>query len=66
MTGSWRTTAAAIVLALAALFTGAGALLDDDPETNPNWGMISTELAGAWGFLMARDNKVKSESVGAE
>lgn len=66
MTGSWRTTLAGIVVALAALFTAAGALLDSDPATNPNWTMVMAEVAAAGGLIAARDNGVSSESVGAK
>lgn len=62
--GSWRTTAAAIVLALTALLTGASALLDDDPGTVPDWGLIAAQIAAAAGFAVARDEKVTSASLG--
>jgi len=65
MTGSWRTTVAAVILALAAVFNAAGAMLDDDPSTNPNWTVVMAEIGAIWGFLNARDNKVTSEQAGA-
>jgi len=64
--GSWRTTAAAIVLALAAVFSAGGAMLDDDPSTNPNWSMVMAEVAAAGGLFAARDNKVSSEEAGVK
>jgi len=61
---SWRTTLAAIVLALSAVFNAAGSLLDDNESTNPNWTLLLAQIGSAWGFLMARDNNVTSEEVG--
>lgn len=63
---SWRTTVAALVLAFAGILNAAGALLDDDPTTNPNWTIVMADLGAAWGFLVARDNAVTSEKAGAK
>lgn len=62
---SWRTTAAALVMALSAVFTAVGAFLDEDPNTTPNWDLMMTQVGAAYGFYVARDNKVTSEKAGA-
>ena len=64
--GSWRTTMAAMVLALSAVLTAASQLMDSDPATNPNWETVMAEVAAAWGFWHARDNAVTSEQAGAK
>jgi len=63
---SWRTTTAGILTAVAAIAAAAKALLDADPTTNPDWALVTTSLAAAWGLITARDNKVTSEDVGAK
>ena len=55
---SWRTNAAALILALSAILNAAGAMLDADPSTNPNWDLLLAQVGGAWGFLHAKDKQV--------
>jgi hypothetical protein len=63
---SWRTTLAGVVVFLQALGTAALAFLDDDPTTTPDWNLVITAFFAFLGFLMARDNSVSSETVGAK
>lgn len=63
--GSWRTTTLGILGALALLITQGQAFLDDDPETHVQIEAIAAALAVFGIGVQARDNKVKSESVGA-
>lgn len=67
MKGSWRTTGAGVV----AIVSAACALiltpmLDDKPETVPMWAeFFPIAMSGLVG-IFARDNGVKSETVGAK
>jgi len=64
--GSWKTSAAGIAAIVAAIATAVSYQFDASPETVADWttviGLIVAGIAG----LAARDNKVKSESVGAK
>lgn len=62
---SWKTTAAGIAAALAAISTAAAAYLDGDPATEPQWGVVVAAMSAAVGLFMARDNDKRSEDVGA-
>ena len=64
MKGSWKTTVAGTAAILAAISTAAYAMLDADPETNPNWGEVSAQIAIGIGLLKARDWNVSSEQEG--
>lgn len=61
---SWRTTTLGIIAFIAMLLAGVTALLDDDPETNPDWDGILATGAVALALVTARDNKVSSQDVG--
>ena len=63
---SWKTTAAGWLAGLAILFAQAGTLLDDDPNTNPNWELVVAGFAAIGGGTLARDNGVSSEKAGAK
>ena len=73
MKGSWRSTLSGTV-ALVAAITGALALvLDNDPNTNPDWNVtialaaaIISQISGGVGLLFARDNVVTSEEAEAK
>jgi len=43
------------VLAIAAFFTVAGAMFDDDASTSPDWNLVVLEAVAAFGFISARD-----------
>lgn len=63
---SWKTSAAAIVAALALLMGELSKDLDDDSETKSNWPSVIAEAAGfLWLGFAARDNNVSSEKAGA-
>lgn len=63
MKGSWRTSAIGIAGILTSLGVIVKALANDDYQTAME--MIAVLVTAMTG-LVARDNKVKSESVGAE
>jgi hypothetical protein len=66
MNKSWRTS----VAGLGAIFVSVGAALtamfDNDPLTNPEWGVVIAAIIAGVGLLSARDNKVSSEQAGAK
>lgn len=61
---SWRTSIAGWVCLIAAIATGAKALLDGDPSTSPSIEAIVAAAAGV-GLISARDNTVTSKAAGA-
>jgi hypothetical protein len=64
--GSWRTTIVGIVIGLRIICTQIENALDTDPATVFTIGEIINAL-GIMGIgFFARDNKVRSESVGAK
>jgi hypothetical protein len=66
---SWKTTAAGILIAIAAIATAAGALLDGDPATTVDMELLLTAVMGglaAAGLIAARDNDKTSEDTGAK
>ena len=63
---SWKTTIAGIVAFIAAASTQASAMLDGDPLTSPEWGIVIAALVVMIGLFSARDNGVTSESAGAK
>lgn len=62
---SWKTTAAGVAAAIAAIATAAKALWDGDPATSPEWGVVAAAVSAAIGLFLARDNDKRSEDVGA-
>ena len=63
---SWRTTTTGF-LAIAAALCGAGiALLDGNPNTNPDWASVSAAIMAGVGLITARDNTVTSEQAGVK
>jgi len=60
-----KTTTGGIVALVALICNAAAAMLDDDPETNPDWNAVAV-AAVAVGTLFARDNDVSSEESGAK
>ena len=62
--GSWKTTLLGVLALLGALVQVTTALLDNDPETKPNFEILATAAAGI-GLIFARDNNKTSEDVGA-
>lgn len=65
LSGSWRTSALGIASILAAISSVITALLDADPNTNPNWPLVGAAITAGLQGLFARDNKVSSEQAGA-
>jgi hypothetical protein len=63
---SWRTTALGICSILAAIAAAGKALLDTDPTTNPDWGLLVAAITAGVGLIVARDNRVTSEQAGAK
>lgn len=62
---SWRTTLAGVVALVVLILNGAAAVLDDDPETNPDFNAIGIAALSV-GALFTRDNAVTSEEAGAK
>lgn len=65
MRSSWRTTAAGLGAALAAIGTAISATFDADPGTVADWPTAIAIAVAALGLLVARDNRVSSERAGA-
>lgn len=63
---SWRTTVLGIIAGLMLLLPQIGAVVDDDPQTNPQWEQIIAALSAMGIGVSARDNKVASERAGAK
>lgn len=63
---SMKTTAAGVLAFVAILVSGAMTLLDDDPNTNPDYGALIAAGTAAAGLLFARDHDVTSEEAGAK
>lgn len=57
---SWKTTAAAIAAAIGAIGTALAAMLDADPATLPDWGIVGTLVIASVGLFFARDNDKSS------
>ena len=64
---SWKTTTFSITSMLATILAlVVNPLLDDNPNTNPQWNeAIPVIIAGA-GLLFARDNNKSSKALGLE
>jgi anti-sigma-K factor RskA len=62
---SWKTTTAGLVTAIAAVANAISLLLDNNSATNPDWTATIAAVSAGLGLLFARDNKVRSEDVGA-
>jgi len=62
---SWRTTLLGIIAGLMLLLPQIGAVIDDNPETNPEYTQIMAALAAMGLGVQARDNGVSSEQAKA-
>lgn len=62
---SWKTTTSGVIALLVLLLNAAVAMLDEDPNTNPDFNAISV-AAVAVGTMFARDVDVTSEQAGAK
>jgi hypothetical protein len=63
---SWRTTVLGVSTVMVVIGTAAIALLDGDPATTVDFGLIIAEITAGIGLILARDNKVSSEEAGAK
>ena len=63
--GSWRTTSAAVLLAVSSIFLEISYMLDEDDKTNMNFARVMSEVAVIYGLLSARDDRVTSEQARA-
>ncbi len=61
-----QTTWSAILAFVALVASQIGYLFDADALTNPDWGLIVTNIIILFGLLKARDNDVTSENAGAK
>lgn len=64
--GSWKTSAAGISLIVAAIATAVSHHFDADPATVADWTTVIGLVVGGIAAIFARDNNVKSETVGAK
>ena len=63
---SWKTTLAGIMSFITITWGQGQFMIDTDPMTNPDWGIIVGAFTILLGFLTARDNDVSSENAGAK
>lgn len=63
MTKSWRTSVAGLGAILISVGAALTAMFDNDPLTNPEWGVVVAAIIAGVGLLAARDNKVTSEQA---
>ena len=63
---SWKTTAAGIAAFISVASPQVMAMLDNDPLTNPEWGLVIGAFVVLLGLGAARDNGVTSEAAGAK
>lgn len=64
MTRSWKTTLTGVAAILAAISGAAMALLDGNPNTNPDWTSVIAAVVSGFGLIFARDANVTSEQQG--
>ena len=64
--GSWKTTTLGVTQFVSAISLALLYTLDDDPQTNADWALVSTALFTMVAFFFARDNDKTSENVGAK
>ena len=60
---SIKTTALGIIVILIALATAAGAVLDDDPKTQPDFSAVLVALGLGGAAVAARDHSVSSKDA---
>ena len=53
---SWKTTAVAVAAAIGAVLAAVVAILDDDPSTVADWGIVAALGATAIGMFFAKDS----------
>jgi hypothetical protein len=58
---SWRTSLGGLIVFLGVLSTELSTLIDEDPKTNPNIGLVVAAFGAAFGFGSARDKGVSTE-----
>jgi len=63
---SWKTSLSGIAGILGMLGTAVSAALDNNPATDPQWGIVVPAVVTALGLLFARDANVTSEQQGAK
>ncbi|MEM9372409.1 MAG: hypothetical protein AAGA55_02095 [Planctomycetota bacterium] len=61
---SWKTTALGIIGGFMLLLPQLSAVLDDDPETNPDWQQVTAAFAMFGIGTVARDGDKSSQDVG--
>jgi uncharacterized membrane protein YhiD involved in acid resistance len=66
MKASWRTTTAGLGAILVAVGSAIAAHFDSDPTTVSDWGAVVAAIIAGVGLMLARDDKVSSESAGAK
>jgi len=64
--GSYQPKILGILTALTAVSGALVALFDGDALTNPDWTAVIAAITAGIGLFTARQNNVKSETVGAK
>lgn len=52
---SWQTTLAGVFTILAAVSSAGLALVDGNPATSPDWGVLIAAITAGYGLIKARD-----------
>ena len=60
---SWKTSLAAVLGLLSLAATQGSAMLDNDPATVPDWGLVITGTIACIGLIMAKDSNVTGGTV---
>jgi uncharacterized membrane protein YhhN len=66
MKSSWKTSVAGLGAILVAVGVAITAMVDNDPTTTPDWGIVFAAVLAGVGLFFARDNNISSESAGAK
>lgn len=61
-----KTTVAAILAALAVVFTNVSYIFDGVSTTNIDWGIIASQIMIIYGLFVSRDNDRTDEETGAK
>lgn len=55
--GSWKTTTAAVLTLIGVICSAGISLLDNNPNTNPDFAALGIATTTAFGLLFAKDAK---------
>lgn len=66
MKTSWKTTLFGVLTGVGMIVSQALTLLDNDPNTNPQWALVVAGIGAIIHGSVSRDNNVTSEKAGAK